>query len=67
MKIKLSKTTIDTNKIKKLHRTPKRLYDLNVNKSIKVKYSIEYWNGDFIPINKQEYKMIRGILGSDKE
>lgn len=67
MKIKLSKATIDTEKIKKIYRTPKRLYDLNVNKSIKVKYSIEYWDGDFIPINKQEYKMIRDILGSDKE
>lgn len=67
MKIKLSKITIDTNKIKELHRTPKRLYDLNVNKSIKVKYSVEYYNGDFIPINKQEYKKIKNIIGSDKK
>lgn len=67
MKIKLSKTTIDTNKIKKLYRTPKKLYDLNVNKSIKVKYSVEYYNGDFIQINKQEYKMISNMLGSEKE
>lgn len=66
MKIKLSKTTIDTDKIKKIYRTPKKLYDLNVNKSIKVKYSVEYYNGDFIPINKQEYKMISNMLGSEK-
>lgn len=66
MKIRLSKFIIDTDKIKKLHKTPKKLYDLNVRKSIRTLYSVEYYNGDFIPINKQEYKMIRNMIGSDK-
>lgn len=66
MKVKLSDITIDTSKIKKLHNTPRKLYEINIRKAKKYKYYIELENNDCIPINKQEYKLLKNKIGSEK-
>lgn len=65
MKIKLSDITIDTSNIKELHNKNKKLHS-GLNKTIKPHYSIEFINDTFLPINKQEYKLLKSRIGSDK-
>ena len=61
MKVKLSNITINTSIIKELHNKKQRLHS-GLNKTIKPKYSIEFVNGTFLPINKQEYKIVKKVL-----
>lgn len=61
MKIKLSDGIIDTSKIKKIYSRPKKLHS-GLNKIIRPHYSIEYIDGYFKVINKQEYKILKNIL-----
>ncbi len=66
MKIKLSDITIDTSNIKELHNKNKKLHE-GLNKTIRPHYSIEFINGTFLPINKQEYKLLKSKIGVSKE
>lgn len=67
MKIKLSQITIDISRIKQLHNKPKKLY-AGMGKDIRPNYCIEFKDGTFTEITKQEYKMLDNILqGVDKE
>lgn len=63
MKVRLSKITIDTSKIKAIHNKYKRLQA--GTKTIRSHYCIEFNDGNFMEINKQEYKMLEGILKND--
>lgn len=67
MKIKLSQLTVDTSKIKKLHNCPRKLYDINVKKSKVYNYYIELEDNNCIPINKQEYKLIKNIISKENK
>lgn len=65
MKIKLTcQTIIDTNEIKSLRNKPVRLY-VSFGKETKVDYSIEWKDGTFTEITKQEYKRLNKLLKGD--
>lgn len=67
MKIKLTcKTIIDTKEIKRLRDKPVRLY-ISFGKEEKVDYSIEWNDGTFTEITKQEYKRLKKIVGDENE
>lgn len=57
MKIKLCDGVIDTSKIKRLRKKPIKLLS-GLRDKIKPKYSIEFLDGTFKVINKQEYKLL---------
>lgn len=62
MKVKLRDgITIDTTKIKALRNKPVKLY-VSLGKGTKVDYSIEWNNGMFSEISKQDYKRLIKIL-----
>lgn len=65
MKIRLSKITIDTSKIKTIHNKYKKL--MAGTKTIRPHYCIEFDNGNFMEINKSEYKTLKGILESERK
>lgn len=65
MKVKLTQITIDISKIKRLHNNRKRLQA--GTKTIKSHYCIEFIDGNYMVINKQEYKMLSKILGENNE
>lgn len=64
MKIKLFDTTINTDNIKKLWNKPKKLH-CGLSKTIKPNYSIEFNDGTFKEITKQEYKLLLKYLESE--
>lgn len=66
MKIKLSDITINTSNIKQLHNKDKKLHS-GLNKTIKPHYSIEFINGTFLQINKQEYKIIKNKIEKENK
>ena len=66
-KIKLKNgVIINISNIKQLHKKPKKLY-CGFGKTIKTHYCIEFNDGNFIEIDKKEYKMLKGILKKVKE
>lgn len=64
MKIKLSQITIDTTTIKSIYNKYKKLQA--GTKTVRPHYCIEFNNGNFMEITKQEYKTLKGILKNEK-
>ena len=64
MRIYLEKTTVETDKIKKLHNKRKKLRA--GNKDIILYYTIEFADDSFMEITKQEYKMLKKYLEKEK-
>lgn len=60
-KIKLTQSTINISKIKAIYNKPKKLLS-GFNKTIRPHYCIEFIDGTFMTINKQEYKLLDSIL-----
>ncbi len=63
MKVRLSQITIDTSKIKAIYNKYKKLQA--GTKTIRPHYCIEFIDGNFMEINKQEFKMLEGILKNE--
>lgn len=66
MKIKLFDVTINTDKIKQLRKKPIKLQH-GLNGTIKPRYSIEFNDGTFKEITKQEYKRLIKMLGDKND
>jgi len=65
MKVKLSNNNIiDTAFIKQL-RNKKVKLQAGLNKIIRPKYSIEFIDGTFIEISKQEYKLLKRMRNNE--
>lgn len=60
MKVRLSQITIDTSNIKQIYNKYKKLQA--GTKTIRPHYCIEFTNGNFMEIDKKEYKMLKGLL-----
>lgn len=66
MKIKLFDGIIDTSKIKRIRKKPIKLQE-GLKGEIKPHYSIEFNNGNFMEITKQEYKLIKKFMEEKDE
>lgn len=66
MKVKLSQITLDISKIKQLHNKYKKLHS-GLNKTTRPHYSVEFHDGTFTEITKQEYKLLKGILDNENK
>lgn len=65
MKVKLCDGIIDTSNIKQLHRKRQTLW-CGYGKFERTHYAIEYLDGNYRVINKQEYKMIKKVMKNEK-
>lgn len=64
MKITLTDCVINTDEIKQLRKRPIKLL-AGINTKIKPHYSIEFINGNFKVITKQEYKLIKKAINEN--
>lgn len=60
MKVRLSQITIDTDNIKAIHNKYKKLQA--GTKTVRPRYCIEFNNGNFMEITKQEYKTLEKLI-----
>lgn len=65
MKVRLSQITIDSSKIKAIHNKYKKLQA--GTKTVRPHYCIEFIDGIFMEITKQEYKKLKGILKNEED
>ena len=65
MKVRLSQITIDIINIKTIHNKYKKLQA--GTKTIRPHYCIEFIDGNFMEITKQEYKKLKQLLEKVKE
>ena len=67
-KIKLNDNIIDTLKIKKLHKKTGKLYCklyCGRGKVERTHYAVEYIDGTYFIINKQEYKLLKKVISNE--
>ena len=57
---------IKSTEIKKIRNKPKKLY-AGFGKEIRADYCLEFYNGTFMELTKQQYKMIKKILRGEED
>lgn len=65
MKIKLkSGFVVDTKEVRRLHNKPIRL--VKIRYTIKPKYSVEFLDGTFEVLSRQEYKLLSKVIVNEE-